>query len=79
MENIYYTTIIYKSNFKNDNWRAGGAASTFMSNNRDGKPFKMEIGQFGKTKEEAKEKLIKFLNGDGKNNIECIGEFKNKD
>ncbi len=72
---IYYTTITYQSIFKKDNWRAGGNATTFMSDNKDGKPMKMEVNQYGKTKKEAEEKLIKFLNGNGQTDIECVGNF----
>ena len=72
---IYYTTITYQSILRNDNWKQGGNASTFISDNKDGKPMKMEVNQYGKTKKEAEEKLIKFLNGNGQTDIECVGNF----
>lgn len=72
---IYYTTITYQSILKKDNWRAGGNASTFMADTKDGKPLKMEVNQYGKTKKEAEEKLIKFLSSNGQTNIECVGNF----
>lgn len=76
MENtIYYTTITYQSICKKDNWKLGGNASTFVSDSKDGKPMKMEVNQYGKTKKEAKEKLIKFLSSNGQTNIECVGNF----
>lgn len=72
---IYYSTITYQSILRNDNWKQGGNASTFMSDTKDGKPLKMEVNQYGKTKKEAEEKLIKFLNGNGQTDIECVGNF----
>ncbi len=76
MAKIYYTPITFQSIAKKDNWRYGGNATTFMSDNADGKPLKMEVNQYGKTKKEAEEKLIKFLNGSGQTEIECVGNFK---
>lgn len=72
---IYYTTITYQSICKKDNWKLGGNASTFMADSKDGKPMKMEVNQYGKTKKEAEEKLIKFLSSNGQTNIECVGNF----
>ena len=72
---IYYSTITYQSILRNDNWKQGGNASTFMTDTKDGKSLKMEVNQYGKTKKEAEEKLIKFLNGNGQMDIECVGNF----
>ena len=52
---IYYSTITYQSILRNDNWKQGGNASTFMADTKDGKPLKMEVNQYGKTKKEAEE------------------------
>lgn len=73
MDKIFYSPITYKSIYNNDNWKAGGNASTIMwSANHGG--LRIGVDQFGKTKKEAQDKLIKMLNGAGKNSIECIDE-----
>lgn len=72
---IYYTTITYQSICKKDNWKLGGNASAFMADSKDGKPMKIEVNQYGKTKKEAEEKLIKFLSSNGQRVIECVGDF----
>ena len=77
-EKIYYSTITFKSHLKKDNWKFGGTASTFFSKFKDGEPLKIEANVYGKTKQEAEEKMMKFLKGEGKLEIECIGKFLNE-
>lgn len=66
---VYHTEIEYKSILKKDNWRLGGHAHCFISNDPDFS-FKMEVNQFGKTKEEAEMKIKKMIGEDS----ECISK-----
>lgn len=73
MAKIYYTPITYQSNLRKDNWKHGGNASTFMSDDFSlERPLKMEVNQYGRTKDEAREKLLKFLSSNGQTEIECV-------
>ena len=72
IKKLYYTTITHHPFCKNKSWHHGGQAKTVMCNNKDGSGFKMEVEQFGKTKEEAEQKLIKFLSSEGCES-ECVG------
>jgi len=71
---IYYTPITYQSICRKDNWRLGGNASTFMSDDKEGR-FNIEVNQYGKTKKEAKDKMIKFLSSSGQTEIVCVEAF----
>lgn len=73
---IYYTPITFKSVLSNDNWNYGGNAFSVISVNITGKPFKMDVNQYGKTKKEAEERLMNFISGKGTNNIECVEKFE---
>lgn len=70
MGKIYYETIKIETICKNGSEKFGANAITNMSMDIDGS-MKMEVSQFGKTKKEAKEKLLKFLTDDA----ECVGSF----
>ena len=68
---VFHTEIEYKSILKKDNWRLGGHGHCFISNDPD-LTFKMEVKQFGKTKEEAEMKIKSFLGSEA----ECIESKK---
>lgn len=70
MAKIYYETIRIETICKNGSEKFGVNAITNMSSNKDGS-MKMEVSYFGKTKQEAESKLLKFLT----DNSECIGSF----
>lgn len=70
MGKIYYETIKFQTICKNSSEKFGANAITKVSGNRDGS-LKMEVSQFGKTKKEAAEKLLKILTDDA----ECVGSF----
>lgn len=72
MDKIFYTTITYQTILRNENWKQGGNALTKMSDAKEGELW-MDVHMYGKTKAEAKSKLLKFLSGNGKTDIECVG------
>lgn len=71
MKKVYFTPITYKSIFKNDNWKIGGHAITTMSDNPEMKS-KAEVEQYGKTKEEAEKKIMRFLTSGGTVEAICV-------
>jgi len=68
---IYFRPITFETVCKNGNWKYGGNAITTMSDDINF-GLEMAVHQYGKTQKEAEDKLIKFLNGNGANEIECI-------
>lgn len=75
METFYYETIEIETICKNGSEKHGANAKTTTSLSKDGTALKMEVSQYGKTKEEAKQKLIDFITGKGKYITECVGKF----
>jgi len=73
MITIHYTRFEFIPFYKNGSWKRGGNAKTFCRYNNSEVSF--EINMFGKSKEEAKEKLMKFLRSNGE--VQLFIETKN--
>lgn len=57
---VYYAAITFESILKNDNWKLGGHAKTKVTSGR----LDSDVRVYGKTKQEAEEKMYKFLGPD---------------
>jgi hypothetical protein len=69
---LFHTEIQIKTIAKNGGEKFGANAECkfWVGDSK----MKMDVSQYGKTKKEAEEKLMKFLTNNGKNQIECVGK-----
>lgn len=76
MSKVFYTKFTFEPSSVKYGWKYGGHAKTVVSNYTNGEG-QIKFTQFGNTKKDAEEKLLKTISNDNKIEIECIGESFN--